>query len=63
MKIGGLDWCAWSFLVNSWPAWLMLGTESHSRDLGMNSHSFLFEDTQLLSLDKLVIELENIKKF
>ena len=31
-----------NFLINSWPAWLMLGMESHYRDLGMNSHSFLF---------------------
>ena len=26
---------------NSWPSWPMLGIESHSRDLGMNSLSFL----------------------
>ena len=31
------------YLTNSWPAWLMLGMESHSRDLGMNSHSFLLK--------------------
>ena len=30
------------YLTNSWPAWLMLGMESHSCDLGMNSHPFLF---------------------
>ena len=27
------------YLVNTWP---MLGMRSHTRDLGMNSHSFLF---------------------
>ena len=30
------------YLVNFWPAWPILGMESHSRDLRMNSHSFLF---------------------
>ena len=29
------------YLVNSWPAWSVLGMKSHSRNLGMNSHLFL----------------------
>ena len=38
-------------LVNSLPTWLMLGMESHSRDLGMNSHSFLL----ILSRPKVTV--------
>ena len=40
---------AWSILglclAQAWPtyAWPMLGMESHSRDLGMDSHPFLFK--------------------
>ena len=39
---------AWLFFTN---ARLMLGKESHSRDLGMNSHSFLLS----LKYDKLYV--------
>jgi|AACY02.9.fsa_nt_gi hypothetical protein len=54
MEKGGLVWYALPMhcqcLVNSWPAWSMLGPwpalsmlgmESHTRDLGMNYLSFL----------------------
>ena len=54
---GNWTWYTWrdqilgQYLVNAWPmlgqclvnAWSLLGMESHSRDLGMNSHSFLLK--------------------
>ena len=32
------------YLIDSWPAWHMLGMKSNTRNLGMNSHSFLFSN-------------------
>ena len=54
-------------LANSWPACLMLGMESHTRDLGMNSLSFLFE-TENSILEKecsrvILLYLENLFPF
>ena len=44
------------FLAGMANAWLKLGMESDARDLGMNSHSFLF---QLMSIFKtLTVILE-----
>ena len=37
----GDAWKCLAMLVNAWQCWAMLGMESHTRDLGMNSHSFL----------------------
>ena len=53
---------AWSILgllgqclVN---AWHMLGMESHTRDLGMNSHSFLLSLGQVL-----LVKLKNVSTY
>ena len=42
--------CLPKFLPLAWP---MLGLVSHSRDLGMNSLSFLFEDLQMMLISSL----------